>query len=124
MQRPRHPGAALASGLAALLGSTALVVPAAALAQTDAPVSGSAPAASPETAPAPAPQGQVQRIIVKGNERIEASTVVSYLPIQPGDMIDSSRIDQGLKALFRTDLFSDVKIDFTDGDLVVTVVEN
>jgi outer membrane protein insertion porin family len=69
-------------------------------------------------------QGVVQRILVAGNERIEQSTVVSYLPIQNGETIDPAKIDAALKALFRTDLFSDVKIEFANGDLTVTVVEN
>lgn len=106
MLRTRATRAALASGLALLLGSSALVAPGVAAAQEQ-------------------PQGGVvQRILVQGNERIEQSTVVSYLPVQPGETVDSAKIDLALKALFRTDLFSDVKIDFQSGDLIVTVVEN
>jgi outer membrane protein insertion porin family len=130
MQRPRARRAAFATSLA-LLGSTALTLPSVALAQAAAPAQ---PAQGPQDQPAqaqagptqaPPPQtGVVQRIIVKGNERIESSTVISYLPIQPGDTIDPAKIDLGLKALFRTDLFSDVKIDLQGTDLVVTVVEN
>ncbi len=106
MQRPRARRAALASGLALMMGSTALITPAIALAQ------------------ASAQEGAVQRIIVVGNERIEQSTILSYLPIQPGDTIGPARIDLALKALFRTDLFSDVKIALANGDLTITVVEN
>jgi outer membrane protein insertion porin family len=106
MLRNRVPCAAIASGLALLLGSTALVaVPGVAAAQQ---IQG----------------GVIQRILVQGNERIEQSTVVSYLPVSPGEPIDSARADLALKALFRTDLFSDVKIDFQNGDLIITVVEN
>lgn len=105
MFRTRASRAALASGLALLLGTSALVVPGAALAQQ-------------------AQGGVIQRILVQGNERIEPSTVISYLPVQPGEPVDAARIDLALKALFRTDLFSDVKIDFQNGDLVVSVVEN
>jgi outer membrane protein insertion porin family len=86
-----------------------------------------APSAAPAQAPAPAPAGQgvVRRIEVRGNERVEAATVVSYLPIQVGDTVDPSKIDLALKALFRTDLFSDVKIELqSDGTLMVTVDEN
>lgn len=135
MHRHRARSAALAPGLALLLGSTALVAPGLAMAQAPAP---QPPAAAPAGAPpaaAPAPTaaaptagvqqgGVVQRIIVKGNERIEPSTVISYLPIQPGDTIDPAKADLALKALARTDLFSDEKIDFQSGDLIVTVVEN
>lgn len=105
MFRTRASRAALASGLALLLGTSALVVPGAALAQQ-------------------AQGGVIQRILVQGNERIEPSTVISYLPVQPGEPVDAARIDLALKALFRTDLFSDVKIDFQNGDLIVSVVEN
>ncbi|WP_297692616.1 outer membrane protein assembly factor BamA [Phenylobacterium sp.] len=105
MHRTRARSAALATGLALLLGSTALVAPDPATAQVQ-------------------QGGVVKRIIVKGNERIEPSTVISYLPIQVGDTVDSAKADLALKALFRTDLFSDVKIDYQDGDLIVTIVEN
>jgi outer membrane protein insertion porin family len=90
------------------------------------PAAAPAPNAPPAAPPSPGVQqgGVVQRILVKGNERIEAATVISYLPIQPGDTVDPAKADLALKALFRTDLFSDVKIDFQGGDLIITVVEN
>ncbi|MFN3514357.1 MAG: outer membrane protein assembly factor BamA [Phenylobacterium sp.] len=104
MQRHRARSAALATGLALLMGSTALVAPDLALAQQE--------------------SGVVQRIIVRGNERIEQSTVLSYLPIQPGELMDPAKADLALKTLFRTDLFADVRIDLQGGDLIITVVEN
>ncbi|WP_293906938.1 outer membrane protein assembly factor BamA [Phenylobacterium sp.] len=104
MFQTRVSRAALATGLALLLGSTALVAPGVAFAQVQ--------------------SGVIQRILVQGNERIEQSTVISYLPVQPGETIDSAKLDLALKALARTDLFSDEKIDFQNGDLIVTVVEN
>ncbi|MCI3134426.1 outer membrane protein assembly factor BamA [Phenylobacterium aquaticum] len=106
MQRTRAHSAALASGIALLMGATALVTPAIALAQ-----------AAPQ-------EGVVQRILVTGNERIEQSTILSYLPIQPGDSVGPAKIDLALKALFRTDLFSDVKVGLVNGDLTINVVEN
>lgn len=103
------------------MGSTALVVPGAVLAQDQA----TPPQPQPEPA---APQGQqagvVQRIIVRGNERIEQSTILSYLPIQPGETLDAAKADLALKTLFRTDLFADVKVDLQGSDMIVTVVEN
>jgi len=105
MKHVRAHSAAIVTLAAILMGSTALTLPAAAYAQVE--------------------SGVVQRILVQGNERIEAGTVLSYLPIQPGDTVDSARIDVALKTLFRTDLFADVKIDLQpNGDLVVRVVEN
>ena len=133
MHRHRAHSAALATGLAILLGTTALVAPGLALAQapqSTAPVAG---APKPDATPAPAAalvnpdagqSGVVQRILVKGNERIEPATVISYLPISTGERVDPSKIDLALKTLFRTDLFSDVKIDLVAGDLIITIVEN
>ena len=126
MHRHRARSAALASGLAGLLASTALATAGGALAQgAPQPTAPAAGGGAPTGAPAaPAQTGVVQRIIVKGNERIESSTVISYLPIQAGETVDPAKIDAALKALFRTDLFSDVKIDLSVGDLTISVVEN
>ncbi|MDH4387068.1 MAG: outer membrane protein assembly factor BamA [Caulobacter sp.] len=104
MIHPRRRGAAFFSGLALLLATSAMMLPAVAYAQVQ--------------------SGLVQRIVVTGNERIENSTIASYLPIQVGDMVDAARIDLALKTLFRTELFADVKIDLQDGDLNIRVVEN
>ena len=104
MNKLRAQSAAFATGVALLLGSTALTAPAAAFAQ--------------------AQTGVVQRIVVQGNERIEQGTVMSYLPIQPGETVDPQRLDLALKTLARTDLFADVKIELQGGDLIVKVVEN
>jgi outer membrane protein insertion porin family len=136
MHRHRACSAALVSSLAGLLATTAVVAPAAAQApqpapagQPTAPPAPQPPAAAPAapTTPAlpPAQQGGVvQRIIVQGNERIEPSTVISYLPISPGETVDAAKLDAGIKALNRTELFSDETIEFNNGDLIVKVVEN
>lgn len=105
MNNLRAHSAAFATGVALLFGSTALVAPQAAFAQA-------------------AQSSVVQRIVIQGNERIEQGTVISYLPIQPGDTVDAARLDLALKTLARTDLFADVKIEIVSGDLIVKVVEN
>src|SRR5271165_1443381 len=119
---PRAP-ALLLSGLTALLCGTALVAPSFAEAQVAAatgpppppPAVAGAPATAAPHSPLPAPVGEqsgvVGRIVVQGNQRIDPETILSYLPISVGDHVDSAKIDEALKALFRTDLFSDLKID-------------
>jgi outer membrane protein insertion porin family len=84
---------------------------------------GAAPPAAPAP-PTPRPQPVVQRIIVQGNERIEASTILSYLPIQVGDRVDDARLDLAVKTLYRTDLFSDVSMEMQGNDLIVRISEN
>ena len=66
----------------------------------------------------------IRRVIVRGNERIEARTIESYLLLEPGQPFDPVRVDLSLKTLFATGLFADVAIGRDGDDLVVQVVEN
>jgi outer membrane protein insertion porin family len=66
----------------------------------------------------------VSTIVVKGNVRIEAGTIKNYVVIKPGKPYSPAAIDQSVKALFDTGLFSDVTIDRQGSALVVKVVEN
>ncbi|HJM92609.1 MAG: outer membrane protein assembly factor BamA [Alphaproteobacteria bacterium] len=66
----------------------------------------------------------VARIDVKGNQRIEALTVQSYMTIGAGDPFDARQVDQSLKALFATGLFADIAIRRQGNILVVDLVEN
>lgn len=68
--------------------------------------------------------GVIRRIVVEGNQRIEPSTVESYLAVRPGDPFDPQKLDESLKSLFATGLFDDVSLDRQGDTLVVKVVEN
>ncbi len=73
----------------------------------------------------PAPGGDVIRdITVQGTQRIEPSTVMSYLTVHPGDRFDQTALDASLTSLFRTGLFADVTLRQEGSTLVVQVVEN
>lgn len=69
-------------------------------------------------------QAVIRQISVEGTQRIEPSTVVSYLLVRPGDVFDAERIDQSLRSLFATGLFADVTLRREGDALVVNVVEN
>lgn len=73
---------------------------------------------------APRQGTEIEKVIVEGNQRIEAVTVMSYLTIRPGDVVTPAKVDESLKALFATGLFADVQIDQEGSDLHVKVVEN
>jgi outer membrane protein insertion porin family len=62
-------------------------------------------------------------IVVEGNRRVEAETVRSYFHIVPGERLDAAKVDEALKALYATGLFTDVRIREAGGRLIVTVVE-
>lgn len=63
-------------------------------------------------------------IKVEGTQRIEASTVMSYLTVKPGDAFDTVAINDSLKALFTTGFFSDIQFLREGNNLVVKVSEN
>jgi len=66
----------------------------------------------------------VSSIVVTGNTRIDAETVRNYVLITPGQSFGSAEIDESVKALYGTGLFTDVTINVSGNRLVVNVVEN
>jgi outer membrane protein insertion porin family len=87
-------------------------------------VLGGLAATSVGTALLTATPAAAQAIVVEGNRRVEADTVRSYFRLAPGERLDAAKIDAGLKALYNTGLFQDVRINQAGGRVVVTVVEN
>ena len=83
-----------------------------------------APVVVPFAAPAPAYAESIASIVVEGNQRVENSTILSYLRVQRGDQFDSEAIDESVKALFQTGLFADVQVFQRGSTLVVKVEEN
>jgi outer membrane protein insertion porin family len=67
---------------------------------------------------------QASSVVVEGNRRVESDTVRSYFRPGPGGRLGPNEIDEGLKSLYATGLFSDVRINQAGGRVVVTVVEN
>ena len=65
----------------------------------------------------------VSRVEVSGNQRVDAETIRNYISIKPGKPFSSSDIDDAVKALFGTGLFSDVQINQVGSSLVVKVSE-
>src|SRR5262245_14983016 len=74
--------------------------------------------------PAQAQSGAIKSIRVEGNRRVEPETVRTYLRFSVGDAYDPGKVDQSIKSLFSTGLFSDVTIDREGAGVVVRVVEN
>jgi outer membrane protein insertion porin family len=68
--------------------------------------------------------GPITAIVVRGNQRIEADTIRSYMLLTPGDLYDADRADRSLRTLFATGLFRDVRIARDGSRLVVEVQEN
>jgi outer membrane protein insertion porin family len=65
----------------------------------------------------------VSRIEVRGNRRIDADSVRGQLGIRPGQNFNRADLDEAVKRLFATGLFSDVSVNQSGNTLVVTVTE-
>ncbi|HAZ60067.1 MAG TPA: outer membrane protein assembly factor BamA, partial [Gammaproteobacteria bacterium] len=68
--------------------------------------------------PAVAKAFVVRDIRIDGLVRIASGTVFNYLPVKVGDTFDETRSAAALRALFKTGLFSDVRIE-RDGEVLV-----
>src|SRR5688500_12773921 len=53
--------------------------------------------------------GTIRDIEIEGNQRIEARTILTYLGLSPGQGFNQTDINNGLKNLFATGFFADVK---------------
>jgi outer membrane protein insertion porin family len=65
----------------------------------------------------------VKDIRVEGLQRISAGTVFNYLPIKVGDTVDSQRVKDIIRELFKTRFFKDVRVEREGNVLVVVVAE-
>ncbi|GGE44374.1 outer membrane protein assembly factor BamA [Agaricicola taiwanensis] len=63
-------------------------------------------------------------IVVRGNQRIEADAVRAYFQNGANGRLDAVAVDEGLRRLYATGLFQDVRVSRSGGAIVVTVVEN
>ncbi|MFL0356960.1 outer membrane protein assembly factor BamA [Erythrobacter sp. GH1-10] len=114
---------------AALTGASMLAgVPYSALAQDEAaPQEGTVAQPTPAPAPAPAPapsENVIRSISVSGAERLEPTTILSYIRLRVGQEYTSVAADEALKDLGATELFSNFSIRNDAGNVVITVTEN
>jgi len=65
----------------------------------------------------------VRDMRVEGLGRIAEGTVYNYLPVNVGDTVDTVRIEEAMRALYGTGLFSDVEMRRDGNTLVIAVKE-
>ena len=81
--------------------------------------------APPVGTAAPAAQGVIRSISVRGSQRLEPETIRAYANLAPGQGYTAETLDTALKELYGTELFSDVVITGAEtGNIVITVQEN
>ena len=62
-------------------------------------------------------------IRIDGLQRISAGTVFTYLPVEKGDTVTAERVQQAVRALYKTGFFADVQIARQGDIMVITVKE-
>src|SRR6185437_12544073 len=82
----------------------------------DEPNNAAANAAANPAAQVAAPSAEaprtIQHIVVRGTQRVEQGTVLTYISLREGDNYSPAETDQALKALTQTGLFSAVDTSF------------
>ena len=66
----------------------------------------------------------VKNISVSGNQRVDDSTIRSFLALRIGQNSTSSKIDESIDALYQSGLFSSVSVRMSGNTLRVVVKEN
>ena len=66
----------------------------------------------------------VNRVEVRGNQRVDAETIRGGVNVRPGQNFSAGDIDEAVKRLFSTGLFSDVRITQSGSTLIVSVDEH
>ena len=65
----------------------------------------------------------INKILIKGNERISNKTILMFSNIELEDDISNIKLNSILKDLYETDFFEDVKVSFEKNTLTISVKE-
>ncbi len=66
---------------------------------------------------------EIEKIIIKGNDRISDDTILLFSNIEPDKKITNKELNKILKNLYNSNFFEDVSVKISDDNLVITVVE-
>jgi outer membrane protein insertion porin family len=77
-----------------------------------------------QPAPVAPADDTISTIVVEGSQRLEPTTVMSYMKLRVGQAYTQEAADQALKDLFETELFKDVSIRNDQGVVTIQVIEN
>src|SRR5579864_971268 len=65
----------------------------------------------------------VKKIQLEGLQRISDGTVYDYLPVNIGDKLDATRIQEAIRALYKTGFFRDIEARREDDTLILVFQE-
>jgi len=58
----------------------------------------------------------IEKIEIRGNHRIPEDTIFYYIINRPGDIYDENKVLRDFRALHKTNLFKNIKVDVADGE--------
>ncbi|MBI4161935.1 MAG: outer membrane protein assembly factor BamA, partial [Acidobacteria bacterium] len=70
--------------------------------------------AVPWPAPAADAEGAIHRILVEGNQRLEAEAILGWLSVRAGDPFDRDRLREEFRNLWKRDVFGELSIEARD----------
>lgn len=67
---------------------------------------------------------KIGEVLIKGNRRIETAAILNVVKLRKGDLLDTGKIDNDIRAIYNLGHFRDVKADTGKGDkgLILTYV--
>ncbi len=65
----------------------------------------------------------IEKIEPRGLQRLDEGTVLTYLPLTVGDVLDSQSARQAIRALYASGLFQDVQLEAEGRTLIIDLVE-
>lgn len=65
----------------------------------------------------------VNSVSVSGNQRVADATIADFVGYAPGKNFSGADVDEAIRTLFRTGLFSDVSVRVSGGTLIISVSE-
>jgi len=65
----------------------------------------------------------ITKIVIKGNERVSANTILSYAEVKEGDIFSTNLTSKIIKRLYSTKYFDDIDIVLDFSTLIITVKE-
>ena len=70
------------------------------------------------------PNSAISDITVQGAARIEPKTIISYIKFKVGDLWSPQLVNESVKTLYATDLFSNVLIERNGKSVIIKIQEN
>jgi len=59
---------------------------------------------------------KIEKILVKGNRRIEAGAILNVVKLKTGEMLDADKVDSDIHAIYNLGHFQDVRVDTAKGE--------